>query len=47
MRQAFLIVAVILFILDALIYWIPGTPWSGRLLPLGLAFFAASFAVSG
>lgn len=47
MKAAFLIVAVILFVLDALIYWVPTSPWHGRLTPLGLAFFAASFAVSG
>lgn len=47
MKFAFLIVAIILFILDGLVYWLPNTPWGGRLTPLGLAFFAASFAVSG
>lgn len=44
MKAAFLIVAVILFVLDALFYWLPATPWGGRLTPLGLAFFAGSFA---
>jgi hypothetical protein len=45
MHQAFLIVAVILFILDGLLWWVPNPPWTGRLTPLGLAFFAASFLV--
>ncbi len=45
MSFAFLIVAIILFLLDALIWWIPNSPFTGRLTPLGLAFFAASFAV--
>lgn len=40
LRAAFLIVAVILFILAA----IPAIePWNGRLTNVGLAFFAASF----
>jgi len=43
MHEAFLIVAVILFVLDALLFWFPNAPWTGRLTPLGLAFFAASF----
>lgn len=47
MKSAFLIVAVILFVIDALVYWVPNPPWGGRLTPLGLAFFAASFAVNG
>lgn len=47
MKFAFLVVAVILFVLDALLYWAPSPPWSGRLTPLGLAFFAGSFAVPG
>jgi hypothetical protein len=42
MQQAFLIVAVILFLLDAFLYWAPNAPWGGRLTPLGLAFFAAA-----
>jgi hypothetical protein len=46
MKLAFLIVAIILFVLDALFYWMPNPPgWGGRLQSLGLAFFAASFAV--
>jgi hypothetical protein len=47
MHLAFLIVAIVLFVLDAVLYWAPSPPWSGRLTPLGLAFFAASFVVSG
>ncbi len=43
MHEAFIIVAVILFVLDAILYWTPNAPWGGRLLPLGLAFFAGSF----
>jgi len=43
MREAFVIVAVILFIIDALLWWSPSTPWGGRLIPVGLAFLAASF----
>lgn len=46
MHFAFLIVAIILFVLDALFFWVSNPPWGGRLTPLGLAFFAASFAVS-
>lgn len=45
LHTAFLIVAVVLFVLDAFLYWAPNPPWSGRLTPLGLAFFAASFLV--
>ena len=45
MHAAFLIVAVVLCVLDALVYWVPNTPWGGRLLPLGVAFFAAAFLV--
>lgn len=37
MRLAFVIVAVVLFVLAAL-----PVPATGRLLPIGLAFFAAS-----
>jgi len=48
MKLAFLYVSVILFILDAVFWWIPNPPgWGGRLQSLGLAFFAASFAVTG
>jgi len=43
MREAFVIVAVILFLIDAILPWLSSPPWSGRLSPLGLAFFAASF----
>jgi hypothetical protein len=46
MRFAFLVVAIILFVLDFLFYWVPSPQWSGRFTPLGLAFFAASFAAS-
>ena len=47
MHLAFLIVAICLFVLDALLWWMPNAPWSGRLTPLGLAFFAAAFAAPG
>ena len=47
MHTAFLYVAVILFVLDAFAYWAPGGTWGGRLQSVGLAFFAASFAVPG
>jgi len=43
MREAFILVAVILFGIDAILWWSPNTPWGGRLIPIGLAFFAASF----
>jgi hypothetical protein len=43
MHEAFIIVAVILFLLDAVLWWTPNAPWGGRLIPVGLAFFAASF----
>ena len=46
MKLAFLYVAIILFLLDALLWWVPSPPFTGRLTPLGIAFFAASFAVS-
>lgn len=47
MHLALLIVAVILFVLDFVLYWVPTPPpWAGRFVPLGLAFFAASFVVS-
>lgn len=45
MHQAFLIVAVVLFVLDFLLGAWPNPPWSGRLSPLGLAFFAGAFLV--
>lgn len=45
MHLAFLYVSIILFVLDAVIYWTPNATWGGRLQSLGLAFFAASFAV--
>jgi len=41
---AFLIVAVILFVLAA-IPPLNAHPWAGSMVPLGLAFFAASFLV--
>lgn len=44
MKFAFLLVAIILFVLDGLLYWAPNAPWGGRLTPIGLAFFAGSFA---
>ena len=44
MREAFVIVSVILFIIEAIIWWTPNREgYGGRLVPLGLAFFAASF----
>jgi hypothetical protein len=43
MREAFVIVAVILFLIDALLWWMPSPAWTGRLTPLALAFLAASF----
>jgi hypothetical protein len=44
MHLALILVAIILFVLDALFYWVPSPAgWGGRLLSLGLAFFAASF----
>lgn len=44
MHQAFLIVAIVLFLIDGVIWWTPNSPnWGSRLTPLGLAFFAASF----
>jgi hypothetical protein len=43
MHEAFIIVAVILFVLDGILNAMPTPPWSGRLTPFGLAFFAASF----
>lgn len=42
----FLIVAVILFILAAIPFPPPANAWHGPLLALGLAFFAAGFAVA-
>lgn len=47
MHFAFLIVAVVIFALDALAYWAPNGTWGGRLQSVGLAFLAASFLVSG
>ena len=44
MREAFLIVAIILFLIDGVVPWLgQPQPWAGRLTPIGLAFFAASF----
>lgn len=45
MHLAFLIVAVVLFLLDFVLGAVPNPPWAGRLTPLGLAFFAGSFLV--
>jgi hypothetical protein len=50
MHEAFIIVALILVLIDALVWWLPTAPFpGGRLLALGLAFFIASFlsAVGG
>lgn len=44
MAFAFLIVAVILFVIDFVSQWLPNRP-VGAISALGLAFFAASFAV--
>lgn len=39
-----LIVAIVLFVIDAIVWWVPGqSPWGSKLTPAGLAFFAASF----
>lgn len=43
MREAFLLVSIILFVIEAVIWWTPNATYGGRLTPLGLAFFAASF----
>jgi hypothetical protein len=43
MREAFLLVAVILFVIDGVMWWVPNAPYTGRLQSIGLAFFAASF----
>jgi hypothetical protein len=44
MREAFLIVAVILFVIDGVMWWTAqGATYGGRLQSIGLAFFAASF----
>ena len=43
MREAFLLVSVILFVIEAILWWTPNTTYGGRLTPLGLGFFAASF----
>ncbi len=48
MKVAFIIVAIILFVLAALSEVIPNSPtWRPGLTNLGLAFFAASFAPLG
>jgi len=46
MHEAFIIVAVVLFVLDAVLWWVPSPSYGGRLIPIGLAFFAASFLAS-
>ena len=44
MAEAFLIVAIILFVIDAVVWWTAqASTYGGRLTSLGLAFFAASF----
>jgi hypothetical protein len=44
MREAFLIVAIILLVIDAVLWWTAqASAYGGRLQSLGLAFFAASF----
>lgn len=48
MKFAFLVVAIILFLIDFVLGVIPNPPaWSRGFTPLGLAFFAGSFAVPG
>jgi hypothetical protein len=44
MREAFLIVSVILFVIDGVLWWTAqASAYGGRLQSIGLAFFAASF----
>ena len=45
LHLAFLVVAIVLFALDALAYWQPNGTWGGRIQSVGLAFFAAAFLV--
>ena len=47
MKLAFVIVAIVLFIIDSFAYWVPAGTWGGRLQSVGLAFFAASFIAPG
>jgi hypothetical protein len=47
MHEAFLIVAIIFFVLSGFGgFWDQSRPWAPNLVPLGLAFFAASFYVA-
>lgn len=42
--QILLVIAIVLFVLDSLFWWVAtAEPYRSRLTPLGLAFFAASF----
>lgn len=44
MKEAFLYVAIILFLIDTFFWWRSATEMpGGRLTPLGLTFFAAHF----
>jgi len=45
MQPILLGIAVILFILDFILFWAPNWTYGGRLTALGLAFFAGSFLV--
>jgi hypothetical protein len=42
-KEAFMIVACILFLIDVFLWWVPPRTYGGRATPLGLFFFAASF----
>jgi hypothetical protein len=44
--QVFLVVAIVLFVIDGFMWWMPNAPWTSRLTPLGLAFFAAHVLVT-
>jgi hypothetical protein len=47
MHEAFLIVAIIFFVLSGIGgFWEQGRAFAPNLIPLGLAFFAASFYVA-
>lgn len=42
----FLVVAIVLFVIDGFLWWMPNAPFTGRLTSIGLAFFAAHFLVA-
>jgi len=44
--QILLVIAIVLFVIDGFMWWMPNAPWTSRLTPIGLAFFAASFLVT-